>query len=96
MEKILKRLGLYENIVVVLMIFFVIYNTFFGWNLEAQSLAEKICDHIFTGLMAFTLTMLFHNVVLGVKLLLLTFILFKKSLSEQNNKLEELLEENEK
>jgi len=45
--KQLARFG--ESLILVTAVFFVLYNTYFGWNLEPMSPLELLCDNIAVG-----------------------------------------------
>lgn len=42
----MKRMTLAKMLFVLIVIYFLIYNTIFGWNDKPLSEAEKICDRI--------------------------------------------------
>ena len=42
-----KVLDKASNLALINIIYFIIYNTYFGWNLKPMSESEKICDYIF-------------------------------------------------
>jgi len=43
----MKKIKFATTTMAILLLFFVIYNTIFGWNQIAISEAEKTCDYIF-------------------------------------------------
>jgi hypothetical protein len=43
------------------LLFFIIYNTYFGWNYFPQSSAETICDELFKSNIAFFLIIYFWS-----------------------------------
>lgn len=44
----MKKIKFAEWLIVLLAIFFVVYNTIFGWNNQPVNNVEKTCDTIFT------------------------------------------------
>lgn len=43
----MKRIKLAKQLSTLLIIYFVVYNTYFGWNRLPINEAERICDYIF-------------------------------------------------
>ncbi len=43
----MKKIKLASNAMMLLVLFFIIYNTYFGWNMLAMSDPERTCDYIF-------------------------------------------------
>lgn len=44
----MKQFKLVKVIIICLWTYFIIYNTYFGWNMYPQSELEKHCDKIFS------------------------------------------------
>lgn len=44
----MKKINFAEWLIVILTIFFVVYNTIYGWNEQPINSSEKACDTIFT------------------------------------------------
>lgn len=43
----MKNIILGKNIILISWIYYIIYNSYFGWNWDSQSDAESNCDTIF-------------------------------------------------
>ena len=46
----MKQLKLSARLFILASVYFIIYNTYFGWNLYPQSAAEQLCDEWWHGL----------------------------------------------
>lgn len=68
------RIGL--KIIVYNYIFFLIYNSYYGWNLQPVSISERVCDIIYT---------IMHNIGLFLFLLPL-FIIYKDAVLNYKEK----------
>ena len=44
----MKRIKFASNLAIILALFFIVYNTYFGWNKFPENHAEEICDSIFS------------------------------------------------
>ena len=42
----MKNIKLAKTLIILNLLFILIYNSYFGWNLFAESEAEKLCDRI--------------------------------------------------
>ena len=43
----MKKIKLAYRLVVINVVFYIIYNTYFGWNMYSLSEAETYCDNVF-------------------------------------------------
>jgi len=42
----MKKINLAKNIIILTILFMVVYNSYFGWNLHPTSPEERLCDMI--------------------------------------------------
>jgi hypothetical protein len=69
-EITLKRIKSFERLCVVLVVYWIIYNWYFGFNIHPTSEAEKTCDLIFQGVFGLTLGTLISAIIGFMKYIL--------------------------
>lgn len=72
-SKTLIKLKLSEIIVIIDLIYYLIYNTYFGWNLKPKSYNEEICDAI-TQVLAVLAIGLFLSALFSFMKLIINYI----------------------
>ena len=59
----MKKIKFATTIIIILILFFLIYNTVFGWNKLPINEAEETCDYIFKAGMYLALTIYFSPLI---------------------------------
>ena len=59
----MNKIKLAYRIIIINVLFFITYNTFFGWNMQSLSIAETNCDNIFKIVFYFSLWIYFLPLV---------------------------------
>ena len=59
----MNKIKLAYIIIIINVLFFITYNTFFGWNMQSLSIAETNCDNVFKIVFYFSLWIYFLPLV---------------------------------